>query len=175
MNQEYKAYAGIGSRSTPLHVLDMMTNFASNMEKAGWTLRSGGADGADTAFEKGVKATSHQEIFLPWRYFNENTSKRYEVSWEAMEIAKQFHPAWHNCSSAAKKLHARNVHQVLGQFLDNPSKFVLCYTPNGSGSGGTGQAIRIAQFYKIPVFDLGNPNLSIKELEDLIHSYGELS
>lgn len=50
---------------------------------------------------------------------------------------------------------ARNTCQVLGLNLDSPVKAVICYTPGGSGSGGTGQAIRIAQAYKIPVIDMG--------------------
>jgi len=34
----------------------------------------------------------------------------------------------------------------------------LCWTKNGKSSGGTGQAIRIANDYKIPVFDAGKYN-----------------
>ena len=55
------------------------------------------------------------------------------------------------------KLQARNCYQVLGEHLNDPVKMVICWTPRGSGSGGTGQAIRLARAYKIPVFDLGNP------------------
>ncbi|NMA16004.1 MAG: hypothetical protein GX935_02005, partial [Erysipelotrichia bacterium] len=33
--------------------------------------------------------------------------------------------------------------------------FIICWTKNGSGSGGTGQAIRIAKAYDIPIFDAG--------------------
>jgi hypothetical protein len=31
---------------------------------------------------------------------------------------------------------------------------VICYTPGGRSGGGTGQAIRVAELYGIPVFDL---------------------
>jgi predicted Rossmann fold nucleotide-binding protein DprA/Smf involved in DNA uptake len=43
-------YAGIGSRETPKEVLKSMTNYAKELSATGWVLRSGGADGADTAF-----------------------------------------------------------------------------------------------------------------------------
>ena len=42
------------------------------------------------------------------------------------------------------------------------SKFVICWTKNGKGTGGTGQAIRIAKGFGIPVFDL-----AIKDLTDV--------
>jgi predicted Rossmann fold nucleotide-binding protein DprA/Smf involved in DNA uptake len=47
-------YAGIGARSTPPQILSVMTRLASKLEGMGYTLRSGGAAGADTAFERGV-------------------------------------------------------------------------------------------------------------------------
>lgn len=63
-------------------------------------------------------------------------------------------------------LMGRNVHQVLGDDLDNRdaySRFVLCFTADGADgvalktsglTGGTGQAIRIAADFGVPVFNL---------------------
>ena len=48
-------YAGIGSRSTPPEVQAVMRTLANNLEYTGFTLRSGGAKGADSAFEHGVE------------------------------------------------------------------------------------------------------------------------
>ena len=62
---------------------------------------------------------------------------------------------------------ARNSYQVLGRNLDDPVEFVICWTPGGSGSGGTGQAIRIAKDYQIPVFDLGSPETKLR-LEEFL-------
>ncbi len=53
---------------------------------------------------------------------------------------------------------ARNCHQVLGCDLRTPSDFIICWTKNGKGLGGTGQALRIAKEYNIPIFDIGNYN-----------------
>lgn len=55
----------------------------------------------------------------------------------------------------AKKLQARNSHQVLGLDLNTPSDFIICWTKGGKGIGGTGQALRIAKAYNIPIFDCG--------------------
>ena len=78
----------------------------------------------------------------------------------------QTHPAWQACSDYAKALHTRNVFQVLGSTLDNPSRFVLCWTPDGAEyghetsreTGGTGTAIRIADLFGIPVFNVARPD-----------------
>ena len=60
-------YAGIGSRRTPDDVLEQMTQLAQELGKLGWTLRSGGADGADRAFQDGAEAVGgRREILLPW-------------------------------------------------------------------------------------------------------------
>jgi hypothetical protein len=41
-----KYYAGIGSRETPKDILDLISKIAIKLESLGYTLRSGGADGA---------------------------------------------------------------------------------------------------------------------------------
>lgn len=62
MNNKY--YAGIGSRNFPAAVLENMTKIAARLEKAGYTLRSGGAGGADTAFSLGVEAAARGKVPL---------------------------------------------------------------------------------------------------------------
>lgn len=152
-----KYYTGIGSRDTPEHVLDEMTQLAREFVKRGWTLRSGGAQGADTAFEK--DAMFFKEIYLPWKGFNGNGSELFESSEEAFELAARSHPAWHRCSEGARKIHARNVHQVLGRDLKTPSSVVVCWTRGGRFIGGTAQALRIAKSWHIPIFNLGDTGL----------------
>jgi hypothetical protein len=147
-------YTGIGARNTPPDVLDDMQRIASNLELTGFTLRSGGAAGADSAFENGVEFDEHMEIYLPWYQFNHNKSDLHIITEDALAMAEEHHPAWHRCSPAAKKFHARNCYQILGATLDYPSDFVLCWTPNGQIEGGTGQALRIAQHHAVPVFNM---------------------
>lgn len=152
-----KFYTGIGSRETPVPILSQMSTLADHLAGAGWTLRSGGAPGADTAFADG--AASHPlgkvVIYLPWSGFNGVCGVVPPFTDEVMTLAARYHLAWGACSAGARKMHARNVYQVLGDDLRTPSKFVVCWTKDGKGGGGSGQAIRIARAHGVPVFDLG--------------------
>lgn len=159
-------YAGIGSRETPDQVLGLMTKLGTRLEELGLILRSGAADGADSAFEQGVQNPTKKEIFLPWNGFSGRSSMEPGIviqaskstELQAMEIAATHHPMWEACKPGARMLHTRNVYQVLGIDLFSPSSFIVCWTVRGLGAGGTGQAIRIAKHYDIPVFDLGLPD-----------------
>lgn len=149
-------YAGIGSRETPYEVLEYFTNIAAYFSSKGFILRSGGAGGADKAFENGCdRINGIKEVYLPWKYFESSNSNLIVSNIKAFEIAQSFHPIWDRLSDGAKKLQARNSHQVLGEDLETPSNFIICWTKNGKGQGGTGQALRIAKHYQIPIFDAG--------------------
>lgn len=149
-------YAGIGSRKTPLDILDKMTQIASYMKEKGWHLRSGGADGADSAFEDG--AGDDKTIFVPWKNFREGVDGDRYLSYEESEIltpiAKEHHPVWGRLTHGARKLHTRNVAQVLGVTGKDPADCIICWTPGGRVSGGTGQALRIAETYNVPVYNM---------------------
>lgn len=147
-----KYYTGIGSRRTPKDILELMTRIAKYLCSKDYILRSGGAVGADSAFEVGSE--EKKEIFLPWESFNNSKNKFFEIPVEAYEIGRKYHPAWANLKEYVKKFHARNSLQVLGKDLKTPSDFVVCWTRKGSVIGGTGQALRIAKAYDIPIFNL---------------------
>jgi hypothetical protein len=172
MEQEF--YTGVGSRETPGPICLFMTRLAIQLEIDNWRLRSGAAPGADEAFEAGVKES--KDIYVPWNGFQ---SKRliHPLKQEAYEIAMKLHPNWGACSEAARKLHTRNVYQVLGHELNKPSKFLVCWTPDGCidhksrsrTTGGTGTAISIANHYNVPVFNLARPE-HYKRLNDYLVS-----
>jgi hypothetical protein len=153
-------YSGIGSQETPKHIIEIIKQIGSEFAKQGYMLRSGGADGADTAFEEGCDLfNGNKEIFIPWKGFNNSKSNLYNIPREAFAIAKEFHPNWAACSDGAKKLHTRNVMQVLGTNLKTKTDFVVCWTKlDIRNQGGTGQALRIAKFYKIDIFNLNQFN-----------------
>lgn len=158
-------YSGVGSRETPDTIMKTMTVLAFELQEL-FTLRSGGAPGADSAFEAGV-TNWNKEIYLPWKGFCDNNSDLYNVCEDAEKIAKQFHPGnWNTFKPAIRKLHSRNVYQVLGQDLNTPSKFLLCWTSDYCEShqtrtirtGGTGTAISIADHYGVPIINMSRKN-----------------
>jgi len=158
-------YAGIGSRKTPANILNVMTHIAEFLQRREYTLRSGAAQGADTAFEKG--AGELKEIF----------TARSNIPSEAMSTVDRFHPAPGNLSPYARKLMARNAMQIFGADMNTPVSFVICWTPDGANgttqptsynTGGTGQAIRIAAANGIPVINLGRKHTTEQLCEKLL-------
>ena len=164
-------YAGIGSRKTPDNILIIMKNLAKSLSKRNYCLRSGGAIGADSAFEYDCDLVNgSKEIFYV------NDSNKFLI-----EFVKKYHPFFDNLSEYAKKLHSRNVLQMFGPKINEKefSKFVVCWTPDGYGSNnnfkrtrltsGTGTAIQIALEHNIPVFNLQCMNIYdvIREIRGL--------
>jgi hypothetical protein len=170
-----KHFAGIGSRETPIYTIKAIKELiCPYLVENNFILRSGGADGADKAFEDGYDSVKGiKEIYLPWKNFNNNDSPLYGVCNNALKLAEQTHPLWDRLGIPAKKLQARNTYQVLGWGLNSPSAFVICWTPDGSvgrtskQTGGTGQAIRLAYQSKIEIFNL-------KNYEDGLYNYYDL-
>lgn len=164
-----RSYAGIGSRETPEEILTIMNQMAVHLGNLGVILRTGGAQGADKAFENGCDSVNGpKEIYLPWKGFENSKSTLIVFDKRAFDYVDQFHPGSQHLTQGARKLQARNSHQILGWNLDNPSDFILCYTPKGKRSGGTGQALRMAEHFKIPIFDCG---LYEEDLEELKNQY----
>lgn len=149
-------YAGVGSRQTPPDILDLMTDTAQYLRASGWHLRSGGAVGADTAFQSG--AGTDCTVYRPRR----------DLPGWAFETVTRFHPAPDRLSPYATQLHARNALIMLGDDGESPVKFVVCWTPDGRITGGTGQALRIADHYGIPVRNLGSPAVLARVREVVI-------
>ena len=90
-------YAGIGSRETPTEILKLFEKVGYFLAKKNFILRSGHAPGADISFERGAdKANGKKEIFLPWRNFEGSDSNLIVSDERTFEIAKRFHPYWHN-------------------------------------------------------------------------------
>ena len=152
-------YAGIGARATPQPVLDDMTTMAAWLARAGWRLSTGGAHGADTAFASGTPE-SRRTIHLPWPGYNGLKGADCRVPEPSelaggLAIAERLHPAWNRCSPAVRKLHARNAAVILGPGLDRPVDAVVAWTPEGTVTGGTGMALRIAAERGIPALNLG--------------------
>lgn len=165
-------YTGIGSRKTPESILEIFIVLGEWLARRGYKLRSGRAPGADYAFEKGAdKVGNLKDIYLPWKGFEDSNSNLYIISQGAIDIARKYHKGYDKLSQGAQKLMARNSYQVLGSDLITPTMFIICYTPKGKGSGGTGQALRIANDFNIPIFDAGLYENDIDLLKERINEF----
>lgn len=178
-----KIYTGVGSRKTTAQIAHQMQLLGNIYGQKGYTLRSGKADGADSAFQYGfqIAKMNHKcdaEIYIPWFGFNNNNPEisdnfdicvlDYKIIQEAEKIVAEIHPAWGYLKQGAKKLHIRNVFQVLGSDLNKPSDFLLYYAEHdkyGKVKGGTATAVNIAKKFNVPVYYVTGYNT--KELESL--------
>lgn len=183
-------YAGIGSRETPHETLEIMCQIGKALADRDWLLRSGGAEGADEAFIMGCESDvidcigegGECEIFLPWPSF-QGWDHRGRTPWiydeptdEAFDMAAEYHPRWNYLRQGARKLHARNMHIVLGRGLGDPVDLVICWTPGAKVAGGTGQALRVALDLGIPIRNLANEShreviLDALEADDFTQLY----
>lgn len=170
---------GIGSRETPEEEMGLLTKVGAAVEARNGRGRTGGAGGADLAFERGFKDPRNVDVIVPWKGFLPKGWTQRDVnnflgrdriesgpgapvmlSWdkarEAENMAEKYHPAWDKCSRGARALHSRNMPQVLGLQLNKPTDAIVCWTVDGKATGGTGQALRIGADLNIPIGNLKN-------------------
>ena len=172
------AYAGVGSRRTPPEILDAMSDIAQTLGDAGTALSTGGADGADKAFETGALRTDAPiTVHTPWPGYNGYRPGRDpETDIDIVhpkpaatiegrgyaELAREHHPYWKRCGRGARALFVRNVSILAGALDDDggilPVRAVIAWTPNGlpvgREAGGTGHTLRTAASLDIPCVNL---------------------
>ena len=171
-----KILTGIGSRKTPADVLDLMCAIAYKRAKEGWFLRSGGADGADTAFEVGFKTYCVEHhipfeermcIYLPWAEFNGRIGKEFvhplkigltQIN-NAIKCAEKVHPAFHTLTHGAIKMHTRNIFQVRGHLETGFLPDEIIYWTKGVNEpvGGTRTAVKFAEYLGLKTQNLSDP------------------
>lgn len=167
-----KIYTGVGSRQTPLRQRQFLTSISKRLSATGFHLRSGHADGADKAFERG---TNNKTVFTPWKTFNGFTGKFIPLTDEVYNLASiyynEYRPKvkWIDMKDSVKKLMARNIYQVIGSDINNPnpSDFLICYadvdSENNRVMGGTGFTVFVAQKFEVPIFNISQ----IDDLKDI--------
>lgn len=168
-------FTGVGSRNISEEEWETIKAVSAWIVSQGGILRSGKAEGSDSAFEQGVEESvepSSKEIYIPWEGAGMNqipthdkvfvldkpSSVNYALSIEhVLSVMDQQH--WDNLKQGGKKLHQRNTHQVLGQDLENPapSLFLLACadnTRNGDVKGGTATAWKLAKKFNVPCLNI---------------------
>ena len=160
-------YAGVGSRQTPPEVLAVMTKASTWLESLGYTLNTGKTfggkeEGADKAFSDG---TNKKNLFGP---------EEYGVGKTVQAVVDEIHPSSGALKDGARKLMARNTHQVFGENLDTPVDFVLYYADKDPSNpirpkGGTGQAVEMANRKGIPTINMKDSDWR-KQLLEVVKS-----
>lgn len=156
------SYAGIGSRNISDAELKLISLISQKLSRY-FVLYSGNAEGSDITFQS--NCNNNCVIMLPWLSFNKtqydiNNSKAYfDVgnTPEGNASVDEFHPYPENLSQGARRMMARNYHQVSGYDIYPQVSFVVCCAdplPGGDVKGGTGQAVRIALYKQIPVVNI---------------------
>lgn len=186
-------FAGIGTRKLNKNSSHVFMRYACAMAFAGGKVRSGHADGSDMSFEVGAKIAYDKmvelfgfkpgnyakvmEIHLPWSGFNGQVKDEFAGYYHtnhpaAVAMAERFHPAWAHLGRGPRSMMSRNCNQVMGLDMATPARFIACETPDGaydstmtsSKTGGTGQAIRVADGHGIKVYNFKNPEHRAKIL-----------
>ena len=159
-------YTGVGSRNINEHGTERVRRVASVLQQHTYNLVTGDAvKGCDYLFWESTPEHSKVRFGPVGRAPKKSTiivDKESIAYQRALQIVSIAHPAWRWLPEWTKELHIRNVFQVLGMNVDNPTEFMVCWTPDGAETaketnkktGGTGTAIRIADGFGVPVFNL---------------------
>lgn len=180
--------AGIGSREAPDDQILKMREIGRIGATRGWLYRSGDAIGSDAAFRDGFFSApeGHKGGFVGY-LANEGKrdpgpgSKFLPLEPWTYAVGGRFHDQPERVGltragartkigqkgDASAALISRNTFQLLGDDGRSVTDAVICYTEGGSGSGGTGQAIRIANYLGIPVIDLGLTRYNVMSAEEI--------
>lgn len=171
-------YAGIGARTTPPDIIELMRTLATAYAKKGYTLQTGAAKGADQAYAEGaLYGGGRVRLYLPWPSYEQEWVSSLVGDLEIISLkdsdklahmsVAELHPTFENLSQGVRKLHARNF------LILKDAEFVSCWTPRGLEEGGTGQGLRIAERQRQQIWNLGNQAIC-KGVVDRLKEIGEL-
>jgi hypothetical protein len=188
----YLPYTGVGFEKANGEHVDVVSELAYLLGINGFSLRSGGYLGVSSFFEsgtseafkspsctgrpfalrKGTEVNAVKEIYLAYRGFNNHNddaifdySETHKTRMKAFLAKAGIDRAVANADSPFVQRDAMvRMYQLLGFRLNEPSKFMVTWTPDGvhraegvtHNTGPTGISIIMAQHFKIPVLNIGN-------------------
>ena len=159
--------ACIGSRETPRAVLLWMESAGAEIVRAGHTIVSGNAPGADQAWARGGNSVDPTkiELWLPWGGFEvdaihvQNTVRCViapnEDTVGAFRVCAQLHPRWSTLRPTAQQLLARNV--LLIRDCTRVLGYLEAFRRYHRQGGGTSFAFKIARHFDITPLNVANP------------------
>lgn len=178
-----KIVTGIGTRTPPFddpELNETMRIFCHFAVKMGWLLRSGGAIGMDSWFES--LWNSNKEIYIHKPCVDNRRAGVDGAIYigvgrvnKAKEIALGIHPNPKALKPTGVALHTRNIFQVLGENLDDPSDIIVYYAKfDNTGeeiTGGTRTAVVLGKQKQINHFNLILPDERTRLIEYVGQEY----
>lgn len=135
----------VGSRKADTAAIKRASLLASSLQASSW-IRTGDAWGIDAA----VRSACPDALVYKASTCDQVSKEIYE---QALAIMLKVHPnpkAVLRLDSYKRNLLVRNVFEVLGTKLNQPSNKLYYWTPNGELIGGTATTVRIARMFNIP-------------------------
>jgi hypothetical protein len=154
-------YVGIvGTRDLPIEEIQLIEDIVAYAMNKGYGICSGGAEGVDQLAINEANWIDPKRVLIckPWAKFNKTMEKEgnevliYENTKDFYEwtvSVDKFHPNPKALNKYERMLMARNY-----GIICHSSYIVARPRLGGNNPGGTGQTMRIAKFYNIPVIDL---------------------
>ena len=161
----------IGSRKTPLIYLEKLEDIAKECADSGGWVRSGHAEGADYAAEKG--AGKRCIVYMPWRNFNSQLPMLGQPYYEkgdtpdwVLDLVWNIHPNPEALNRTTWLFHCRNMYQILGTTGFQPTSAVYYWAPMSGLNpvGGTRSAVTLARYMGIPTFNVETAHLPTNDL-----------
>ena len=166
-------YVGIGPRAAGETVFAMCKTFAIAMAEMKWTLRSGGAEGMDEAFEAGCDSVQGtKEIYVPEAGFRNRINRTDKVVHtldkhiEAIRQVAPLFPTWDKLGTTTQMFLVRNVFALYGEKLNKPANLVVTW--NQYEGTGSFHLLQMAKSSGIPAFNLAEPG-QMEAVEELVY------
>ncbi|UFP94580.1 hypothetical protein [Gloeobacter morelensis] len=153
-------YTGVGSTEPPPDVAALVILVAQHLAGQGMVVRTGHDKGTDAAFATAAAAESRR-IYVPHSgaggYQDGLVVCDPETIARATRLAASVHPHWKSYNNFQRRAHTRRVFQLLGEDLDSPSAYVICFVPedgDGKIQGSARTILALAQVQRIECYNL---------------------
>lgn len=171
-------YVGVGPMTAGEDMCAQAKIFGQAMAEMGWTLRSGGAEGLDEAFERGaLEGNGKTEIFIPSADFRKRFKSSDKVIHtldkhiEAMREVAPLHENWSQLGTTVQMFLTRIPFCLFGEKLDKPAHFVVGWSKHYPHTGA-GIVLKMAEMAGIPAFNLAMPG-QMDAVEDFVYKIME--
>lgn len=160
----YRPFAVTSNRDVPDSIKNRAIELTRTLVNKGHTARVGVLDGLEAMVNSAV--TQNTECHIPFRGFAQSESKFNFSTPECLAIARHFATGFDQLKPAIQSFMGKNVRLILGNKNQSLIQFLVCYTEDGAEStkevtsrtGICGHAIKVADYYNIPVFNLKHPD-----------------